>query len=571
MKFKVRHIKIGICILIFLSLLAVSNRLLLPVYNHMGQQIQRTMQNVTSAFKDRTGLEISYKSLSPSILSGININGIVAVDAESGEQVASIGRLSLGYGLKALLSKDFQASLKSLVLRDVEIRIVHVQNDYWLERLAANKKEEGEKESAQKIDGDFVRDFLEGLNIDGAAINFASDLRVYRLRILYKDDEKNLSCEADLSKAFLSANGLNKIDASLTGAFNASAFGQKFSGSLDFSSVIPRDIDGSSAVLRLSDIAAGDYRVRYVGFLAEYRKRKFSFKMLPSVRNIYAEASADFESGDISSSVFADGFNLGNLAQTSRSDKVTKSLFALNFSVNAAAVYNYKSGAFGYRSNGDIFVPGSVIPAKKFQNDTLVSYSLSGDEKKIEIPYFKTSGDRYNLSFEGAFDFLSLQPSGTLGIESFVFPNGGELSTEIFIDRLERGFMCFAPQIFLDQNVFTAAQLTVLPSDDSWDWTFEVSDYSHENDPGSISIFGSYSQQTKAAQASLSFNTIYLDSIVKTSAFFAEESFKPLLTAGSVQGIGATSLIILVGGALDFINQIKTHMLAKQYESFLQQ
>lgn len=35
------------------------------------------------------------------------------------------------------------------------------------------------------------------------------------------------------------------------------------------------------------------------------------------------------------------------------------------------------------------------------------------------------------------------------------------------------------------------------------------------------------------------------------------------------QGIGATSLIILVGVALDFINQIKTHMLAKNYESFL--
>ncbi len=37
------------------------------------------------------------------------------------------------------------------------------------------------------------------------------------------------------------------------------------------------------------------------------------------------------------------------------------------------------------------------------------------------------------------------------------------------------------------------------------------------------------------------------------------------------QGLGATSLIIMVGVALDFINQIKTHMLAKNYESFLQQ
>lgn len=37
----------------------------------------------------------------------------------------------------------------------------------------------------------------------------------------------------------------------------------------------------------------------------------------------------------------------------------------------------------------------------------------------------------------------------------------------------------------------------------------------------------------------------------------------------TLQGIGATSLIIMVGVALDFINRIKTHMLAKNYETFL--
>lgn len=37
------------------------------------------------------------------------------------------------------------------------------------------------------------------------------------------------------------------------------------------------------------------------------------------------------------------------------------------------------------------------------------------------------------------------------------------------------------------------------------------------------------------------------------------------------QGIGATSLIIMVGVALDLINQVKTQLLAKQYESFLKE
>ena len=39
----------------------------------------------------------------------------------------------------------------------------------------------------------------------------------------------------------------------------------------------------------------------------------------------------------------------------------------------------------------------------------------------------------------------------------------------------------------------------------------------------------------------------------------------------TLQGIGATSLIIMVGVALEFINQVRTNLLPKNYESFLKQ
>ena len=39
----------------------------------------------------------------------------------------------------------------------------------------------------------------------------------------------------------------------------------------------------------------------------------------------------------------------------------------------------------------------------------------------------------------------------------------------------------------------------------------------------------------------------------------------------TLQGLGSTSLIIMVGVALDFINQIRTNLLPKNYESFLKQ
>lgn len=44
-----------------------------------------------------------------------------------------------------------------------------------------------------------------------------------------------------------------------------------------------------------------------------------------------------------------------------------------------------------------------------------------------------------------------------------------------------------------------------------------------------------------------------------------------LTEINTLQGIGATALIIIVGVALDTVNQIRTHMLARQYEGFLKQ
>ena len=49
-------------------------------------------------------------------------------------------------------------------------------------------------------------------------------------------------------------------------------------------------------------------------------------------------------------------------------------------------------------------------------------------------------------------------------------------------------------------------------------------------------------------------------------------SFASYLTnIKTLQGIGATSLIIMVGVALDLINQVRSHLLARNYESFLKQ
>lgn len=59
--------------------------------------------------------------------------------------------------------------------------------------------------------------------------------------------------------------------------------------------------------------------------------------------------------------------------------------------------------------------------------------------------------------------------------------------------------MCFSPQLRFGEQTLTAAQIYVIPTEDSWDVTFEVSDYSHleSETPGTFSFYGSYERATK--------------------------------------------------------------------------
>ena len=56
----------------------------------------------------------------------------------------------------------------------------------------------------------------------------------------------------------------------------------------------------------------------------------------------------------------------------------------------------------------------------------------------------------------------------------FKMNNGNVISTEIYFDALEKGFMAFSPQVFLGEKIFTALEIAVRPENDSFDFDFEM-------------------------------------------------------------------------------------------------
>lgn len=518
---KSRFIKVGLCVLIFLSLVGASNLLLRPVYDRIGGDFKNLLLSLNRKAEEEIGLSFSYESLSPSILGSVNLNNISVVDSQSRKSVILARRISLSYSILDLLNGRFSSALKSLSLRDVEIELLEGENNFWMQKISGEKNSKG-------LDFSSLENILENLDF-----SFLEVVSVYRLHGRYKNPR--LTLDANVNKANFSGNSQGGAVATVLGNFDLAFAGQNVSGNLDFSTTLPKGVSGGSAVLRFTNVSALGYRVRYLGFLADYKNRVLNFSMLPGAQNIFVHASAALDSGDIHADVKADGFNISRLVRAPKRTEMTDSIFAMNFSLDATADYNIKSGALSYSSKGDVFVPSGAIPVKEFADDILVSYSFSGDDKKIEVPYFRTSGERYNLSFEGGFDFVTLQPEGNLYVESFVLPNGGEFSSELYIEPQERGFMCFSPQLRFGEQTLTAAQIYVIPTEDSWDVTFEVSDYSHldSETPGTFSFYGSYEWASKEFQASTSVNTFYIDTVISLAAFFADEALRPMFSRAS--------------------------------------
>lgn len=545
---KSRFVKVGACILIFFSLIFVLKLLFRPVYERLGNTFEGALAFLGETVREEFALEVSYETLSPSILRGITVSGIVISDAKSSLPVASVGSASVSYSIPALLKGDVSRALKSVSLRDVDISVAAGTNDSWIEAVskAVKKKSgfatdgsdgiqgnaDGQNPGKLRADGSDSEKLFEAL--EGIDLSFLRDVRIYRMRARYENGGSVFSGE--LSRAtFLNADGGN-VDARLRGNFAAEISGKKISGDVNVSASLPNSFDGSSAVLRVANVLFEDCRVRYLGFLAEYRDRTFSLKMLPNPQDIYAELVASLESGDVSAKFFADNFSVARMVQTSGRSQIEKSVFAMNFSVSADSEFNIYSKTISYRSDGSIFIPARAIPNEGFSSDVLVSYSVSGDEERISIPDFRMSGERCDLSFSGGFNFKKIEPYGNLYIDSFVLPNGGVISTEVYFEPQAEGFMCFSPQVNLGERTLTAAMLNVIPSEDSWDFTFEVSDYSHEaaERPGLFSLYGSVSPAARAFQASASLDMVYLDSMAMLYSFFAERAVQPLFERAAV-------------------------------------
>ncbi len=491
---------------VFISLVVVSVLISVPVRNKLVKFAGLYINSLSNQIKQRTGLQLSYTSLSPSLLSNFSMRGISFVD-ENGRNVLSIRRIKIDYKIFSLLRGDIQNGIKNFLIDGIDI-----DADRFLE-ICSRIEIEGTEKKLPSSEGiasdeefslsDFVSKLPQSIRLKNINLNYnssSSDISVLLKDVSFFNNPKkhivNYQINSRLIASFLAIN-------------------KSFSCRLNVSGNILDNLKSSSMNLNLLDFTDGDMMLHRINFHAVYDSNHVYLNTVQPVSPVSLDAVYDIASKDLAVTLLADGLKPYSLGTIHSKQQMLESTKEFSITTTTHFTSNLGSRTFSFDSDGKFYLPESIFP-----QGALITYNINGDEKHLSLNNFMAEGPGISSSAKFSYKFDKSQLSGYFQLPYFVLKNGNVVSTEFYFDPLEKGFLAFSPQVFLGQKMLTALQLTFLPQTDSYDFVFEMYDYEHSEDgsTGKITIDGSYLISSRYLQTSISLNSVFLDSIVRIGA-----------------------------------------------------
>lgn len=512
MKSKVLKTSIGI--LIFLLIAASFVAAMKPVYSKVDGAIRSYEKKVVLELEKNTGMKISYKSLSPSILSKICIKGIEVLDSKSGQQIIFVNKIYIHFSLSKILKGDFENAFEKLLLKDASVNIKSKKSSA---KIVSEEKNNSDEISFEKI---------ESL-VKKTAFVLPFDVQVKNFKLSFTAENKIFSLAV---KNFYFGKNETAVDAWLKSEGNFLFYsGEKsFGATFGLNGRILNSISGSSCTVKLDNYSKAEVSLRKVEFLAAYKSPKIEIFSVREVFPFSAMFSFDVSSKKILAKLKSNSFDPLKVVRTQKLHSVVNFFKGTIFSTDSEFLFDLNSLKYNWKSKTFFSLP------KRFSKGTqTLNVEASGNNTDINIKKISATGGIVQGTFEGSFYIPKLQPSGYLNLEHYAFFNGNKISAEIFFEpRKDKGFDFFIPQLYFgDYSCFTAFQgYSSLGM--SIELAIEASDYSHleYGEPGRINASGSLQLgKNMYLQASAELKNFFVETGVKTGAFFTEKNGKNVL------------------------------------------
>ena len=535
-----RWIRNSLSILIFLFLLGGVYTVIRPLHTFINSTIAKYEQLAREKLSSTLGVDFSYRSLSPSILTGIHVNGIEIVDAETGGSIFKIGNGIIRYNIFKLLTGNVETAFSKLVLNDIDIELDMVRYSNVVEKIKALGR--GKTENPDSEDG-FSQESIDAIKEVVFGLPFTVELK--NVRVHYADGKNDVSAVLRSVQMSQQQKGVS-VNAEMDGTFIASldALGGKTAGAkIRLNGTLVSDLSGSSVTVSLDKLRKADYSINNAEFLLMYSDGLAMLRTTKRSMPYSLSAQYNIETGDASVDVSTKDLDPFSLVQLPPLTGQLKKLKGLKITTDASASANIKTMAYDWRAKGNLFLPYGIIPSSEN-----VSFNLSGNNRNIRIASLNAEGSMIGASFSGNFNIAGLQPSGVLELRHFTLPNGANFSGDIYVDALGNTYTVFSPQLNVGDVSLTAVQADVKVNGKVLDFSASFNDYSHEDaeQPGEISVEGTISAaKNMSVEMEIDVNRMYLDTIVKSIGSVAsgelEEKmnslapkFAPFISSGEI-------------------------------------
>lgn len=537
---KSKVVKVGVSSILFFSMILASLALVRPVIGGFAQRLQDYRAQVLSLVEAKTGLRVSYDSLSPAILSAFRIKGIVLSAADTGIPVLSIRKASLSYSIPALLSGNLDAAFSKLTVTGITLEYDALQSNHVLEKLMALVAVPGE---ADQEEGG-------GSPVEGSLlVNLPFEVEVQDVSLHYRDTMvdvlvsfREIRVAETSSQGFLSATAEGQCHVTLQDQVLASLPEDVQQGirniSMDFSldsSIMPK-LDGGTVGIKLSTISSPAFSLARTSLLAEYQQGVITVSSMQGTIPLSVMVQVDTKEGQVRALAQMDDLDPFSLVRLRRAVPLLERVQGIRISGLYEFNLDTKSLDFNYKGDGGISLPEKLLASAALPGDLVLDYGFFGDKEDILIDRFQVSSQNLDFSLEGSFNIPSFRASGFAFLERFSVPGSGDISAELYIDPLDRGFTCFVPQLYYGDRSFTALQLTMIPDQAarSVDFEFEASDYSRIDFgmPGLVKVSGSLLNEDRPyLQANLGINDFFIASAVEAASFFVPQERREGLEA----------------------------------------
>ena len=492
----------------YIMILLVFSALLIaaPVKKVITRSVNERINGFTTMLHDTTGLSISYEKLSPSILANFYIHDIRVFDDE-GNQLLFVNRTKVSYSILNLLRKDFQKGISSLVIDGINLDV----------------------DELMKLTSKFSGKGAASVNIAEVKKLIPGNIKLKNIYLEYNDQHVNALLNL---KSIGVSNSLKKntIDLQSEALLNARVPSVKksFSGKLSVAGSITDGFNGSQLNLKLRDFTDGDYRLNKMDLHASYNDGTVEMHTIQAVNPVSLGVFYDFNSGDVNVQFRLDKLKPLTLLTINSRQEELKRFKDITVTTDTIVRSNVNDRTLNFISDTSAFIPDSVFPGAMN-----IVFSVFGNEERAELTRLSINGEGCTASAKLSAVYETKQISGSIEVPEYRLPNGNVISTEVYFDPLEKGFVAFSPQLFVGERSLAAIQLTVLPQPDSYDFTFELADYSHleEVEPGRLKIDGSYLNASNYFQSNVTLSSLYLDSMAALAAQFMDEEKEKNVTS----------------------------------------